>query len=448
MLRFFRHLKFDVWRSYSGTSARVRTARALASIALMTSAAAQEPEPATRDAPPEKSTEPASPAPVPEARGSEEEEVLKSVIIKKTAEAEGPVEGPLHPALPPPPEPPPPLSRSLLLYVSLRLNLSYYGKGSWEATDGASRVGAIWLYQVSQDAALLGRVELGVNAVDQFSALVTPDASSAEGRDYTVFNPRLYYGGFEFQGIKLLAGKNWSAYYDVAGLTDSFIVGGGKAVGVYNAGTDGGGSGTGRADQVLQLRGRHLRWTYGLQAQYRTSMPVFTDERFDYGLGIGLLHKTTEGLSFGAAYNLAVPAEITDAMQAQGLGGDDTSLAFGMQFRREKLTLATTFAVSRNHETDDQDTFLKARGWEVYTRYDLTERLRSMAGVNRLEPDDADYAGAFKIEQYIFGIQYAFGDPTFDRMLYVGYTFDEGRLADGTTVADLATVGARWGWSW
>lgn len=178
---------------------------------------------------------PVTPPLIREARGNEEEEVLKSVILKKTTDEQLPVEGPLHPDLPPPLTPPPPLSRSLLLYASLRLNLNYNGHDRPEVTDGASRIGAIGLYQVGRKAAFLGRAELGFNLVDQFSSLVTPDARAARGRDYTVFNPRLYYAGFEYDGTKLLAGKNWSAYYEVAGLTDRFVVGGGRAAGVYNA---------------------------------------------------------------------------------------------------------------------------------------------------------------------------------------------------------------------
>jgi hypothetical protein len=388
-----------------------------------------------------------TPPPDLEARGGEEEEVLKAVILEKTAKEEQPVAGPLHPALPPPEQPPPPLSRTLLLYASLRLNLNYGGDGDWDATDGASRVGSIGLYQLSQEASLLGRVELGFNLVDQFSALVTPDASAADGRNNTVFNPRLYYAGYEHAGTQLLAGKNWSAYYEVAGLTDRFAVGGGRAAGVYNAGTDGGGSGTGRADQVLQLRGRHLRWTYGLQAQYRTTIPVFDGERFDYGLGISLLHKTTEGLTLGVAGNYARPASITGAMRDQGFDGDDTSLALGLQFGRDNLTLATTYAASRNHETDDEDVFFDARGWEVYTRYNFAKRFRVTAGLNLLEPDKAVYEGAYQVEDYLVGTQYALGEPTFDRMIYVHVLFSRGRLADGTDPGNRLTFGVRWGWS-
>jgi predicted porin len=134
-------------------------------------------------------------------------------------------------------------------------------------------------------------------------------------------------------------------------------------------------------------------------------------------------------------------------MQAQGLTGDDASLAFGLQFRRDQLTLAATYAVSRNHETDDQDTFFDARGWEVYCRYDIRGRIRATAGLNALQPDDGDYQGAFEVEQYLAGVQYAFGEPTFDRMVYLEFLFDEGRLAEGDTLRNRATIGVRWGWS-
>ena len=49
-------------------------------------------------------------------------------------------------------------------------------------------------------------------------------------------------------------GKNWSAYYQVGGWTDRMQGAGGAALGVYNAQTDGGPTGTGRADTTLQTR--------------------------------------------------------------------------------------------------------------------------------------------------------------------------------------------------
>lgn len=64
-----------------------------------------------------------------------------------------------------------------------------------------------------------------------------------------------------------------------------------------------------------------------------------------------------------------------------------------------------------------------------------------------MRPDDPDYEGAFKIEDYIAGVQYAFGEPTFDRMVYAEFAYGEGRLADGERPRNRFTVGVRWGWS-
>ena len=53
----------------------------------------------------------------------------------------------------------------------------------------------------------------------------------------------------------LTAGKNWSTYYRVASFTDRFQGTGASASGAFNAGTDDGYTGTGRADGFIQTRG-------------------------------------------------------------------------------------------------------------------------------------------------------------------------------------------------
>jgi len=65
---------------------------------------------------------------------------------------------------------------------------------------------------------------------------------------------RLAYIGIETDHSILLFGKNGFTYYQIASFTDRFDSLGGSALGVYNAKTDGGSSGTGRVHNVLQGR--------------------------------------------------------------------------------------------------------------------------------------------------------------------------------------------------
>jgi predicted porin len=336
----------------------------------------------------------------------------------------------------------------ILLYASIRVN-AIHSEDKVEVTDGASRVGILVDHKPRHDLDLFGRVELGFNIFDQLSLVFTPDASPATGDTSPAVTPRLHYAGFEQGACRGLVGKNWSVYYDVAGMADSFAVYGGRAAGVYNAGTDGGGSGTGRADNSLQLRLVKGPWRLGVQGQVYTETPVIDNADFDYAFGAAIACRFRKGLNFGAAFNRAVPEEITEAHRAAGFRSDDEAWAAGLSFPRKRLYLAMTLARTRNQDTDDKLRFLDTRGWETYTRYSVHDRLRLVAGFNLLEPDDGEYAGAYRVGEYIAGVQLAVGkSPTFDNMLHLEYVHDNGRNADGGERDDAFAVGIRWKLSW
>jgi predicted porin len=110
---------------------------------------------------------------------------------------------------------------------------------------------------------VFGRAEVGYNLLSNLSSISNSKDSAPEGKAGDNFFERLLYVGFEAPGYFLTAGKNWSIYYKVAGFTDRFSGTGGDAPGTYNAGTDGGATGTGRAQGVH-------RWRAGSRLHQRT----------------------------------------------------------------------------------------------------------------------------------------------------------------------------------
>lgn len=82
--------------------------------------------------------------------------------------------------------------------------------------------------------------------------LIGGDPGTQEDSDNVALPLRLAFVGFEGPQGRVSFGKQWSTYYDVAVFTDQAPFFGGSASGTYNAGTDGGVSGTGRANQALQ----------------------------------------------------------------------------------------------------------------------------------------------------------------------------------------------------
>jgi hypothetical protein len=379
-----------------------------------------------------------------EARGSQEEDILLDKLDDRKEAAEK--------------RPPPfifaPEARKvldlvhriksiILLYASLRLNVTNED-GSTGLNDGASRVGFIFKKSFSNDNELFARSEGGINIVDQFENFTNKDSSAGERDAGSTLTPRLYYAGYRRNQFRALAGKNWSAYYDVAGLTDRFAVYGGTSMGVYNANTDGGASGTGRADHVAQIRYRGEMWHLALQGQTDTEIPGFESKfDYDYGVGLSAMQILKIGLGYGAAFNLAAPQRITPEMKNSGFTGDDRSATVALRYMRDRFLAVSTVGYFENHEADEEGVYFDAFGWEVYSRIDPLPRLRIVAGVNYLWPDDDDYLGSLVKRQLIAGFHYTFWRNTFDDMLYLEILSDRGVNATGEDQRSSVTAGVR-----
>jgi len=180
----------------------------------------------------------------------------------------------------------------LKLYGSLRIQAIQIGtevsndnqRSGFAIGDSGSRIGARLQHTFGQATAVFGRLEAGFNILDVFST----NASSGDGDEGRTLNPRLYYVAFDSPYVYASYGKSWSTYYQVAGTTDRFAVFGGDPSGVFNAGTDGGASGTGRADEVLQTRlyvdafGKLpiKPFNFNLQYQHGQPLPLVDDANF------------------------------------------------------------------------------------------------------------------------------------------------------------------------
>ena len=129
---------------------------------------------------------------------------------------------------------------SIHLYGSVRLHAINNFNEQDEATefslgDGASRVGVRYDWEFTRGWYLFGRAEGGFDVLDTF----TPNGNN-DGEEGVGLTSRLLYGGVTSKNLVAVWGKNWSSYYQIAGMADRFSIFGGQAVGIYNAGTDGG----------------------------------------------------------------------------------------------------------------------------------------------------------------------------------------------------------------
>jgi predicted porin len=189
-------------------------------------------------------------------------------------------------------------------YASLR-NIVSISDGTAEVQDDASRLGInLNTFGAIQ---VFGTAEWGVNLVQSETSL-NAGATTASGFGTVntvtqpVFGARLGFIGVDFGKFgRLSFGKQNSTHYDVTDYTtDRFNVFGGQSTATYVAGTDGGQSGTGRADQTILY---HLKFAkildLGAQGQLRTANTV---QAFN-GFGFSLQAQILPQVKIGGAYN-------------------------------------------------------------------------------------------------------------------------------------------------
>lgn len=337
------------------------------------------------------------------------------------------------------------------VYGSARLRYRKAG-GETVLGDGGSRIGLNGTWQYRPRSWLLGRVEAGFNLLDTLDALFSPGSRADDGSGSLMF-PRLYYIGWETPDQIATVGKNWSTYYQVTGFTDLFDSTGGSASGTYNAQTDGGPTGTGRADAVLQTRvtvdwfpeSLHVKpFDMNVQAQYGRKIPQVVDGKYGLTLGLSAVFKTREDMEAGFAYNFAdVRDERNPELAAAGIRGDAQAIAFGLRQIRDRWYLATTVTRMMNHETTDQKRYFNGWGWEVYGRYRLFGKFWAVGGLNWLKPDGRQpQVGLYRLKYGVLGLRYSIKE--FQRLVFLEARFDKSRETDGTQIGDSVTVGVRW----
>jgi outer membrane protein N len=347
---------------------------------------------------------------------------------------------------------------SLELYGSLRVRyrseVDASGVKHVGFNDGGSRAGFRGRYQFLPQQWLFVRGEAGFNLLDEVKTLLNANANNPDGGQGDSVFRRLLNIGYESPKLFLVLGKTWSTYYQITGFTDRFFGTGGQAAGTYNAGTDGGYTGTGRAENALQTRIRikHLARGLGLEPfslniQLQDGEPIPHLDGYHYGttLGLSAMLATREHFNAGVAYNRApIPDAGDPRVRAQGIHGDAEALAVGARWFDDDWYLASVIARLRNHMTTDEHIYFDGWGWEVYGHYRLHGRWWLTGGWNTLRPDGGQpLAGEFRKQCGVLGLRYAVDD--FNRVIYINLRGERSLNQDGTGPGNVLTAGIRWG---
>jgi len=92
---------------------------------------------------------------------------------------------------------------------------------------------------------------------------------------------------------------------------------------------------------------------------------------------------------------------------------------------------------------DDQGIYFDGVGAEIYARYDVTNQIRTVAGINWLHPTGG-YDGEYEIKKGILSLQYTFGKRTFDDIVYLEVALPHGSSASGEHYNTSIAIGLRY----
>ena len=200
-------------------------------------------------------------------------------------------------------------SQLIRLYGSLRLAIASTTGAETTIEDLSPRIGFRGQAKLTDNTNVSARVELGVNLVDQSTNefFISGDQFGEKRfQDSDDISTRLGQAGLVGKWGSVQIGKQWSVYYDVAQWTDLFWAVGGNAAGTFNANTDGGISGTGRAEKALTTRFRWRGLRLGAQAQMRSRTEEDEDVADTFGgsvIGDLRLPERWGAFSYGLAFN-------------------------------------------------------------------------------------------------------------------------------------------------
>ncbi|HEX6272992.1 MAG TPA: porin [Polyangiaceae bacterium] len=237
-----------------------------------------------------------------------------------------------------------------------------------EMKNNGSRFGLTAEQDVWRGFVLFGRGEWALKLGDgdtSYNVTLNPDTelATADATTEGAFGTRLGFVGMRFREFGTLAlGKQEGVYYDVSKWTDVYTVFGANGSSTYNAGTDGGQTGEGRANGAVSYRVLAGPIAIGAQAQFLDTREAVVD-----GVSGSLVVDVGAGLRAGIAYSRSF-LDLNAAIAGYD-GGDAQALTAGVHFGDAHWTLAVVDTWTRNHElvpTESATVMYDTLGAELY----------------------------------------------------------------------------------
>lgn len=340
-------------------------------------------------------------------------------------------------------------------YGSIRTILSAFQDDA-EVQDNATRVGI--RFQTKGRIKVIAGTEWSVDLVrasTQFNAGATTAGGFATLDQVTtpVFGARLGYAGIDAGPFGQIAfGKQNSVHYDVTSYTtDRFNVFGGQSTATYTAGTDGGGTASGRADRVVRYSNKILKiLDVGGQMQFRESG---NDHAVD-GWGTSAQLTFLPGLKAGASYTRTYWGnELKRTLR--GLDGDAQFIAAGITANWRILEFGYVYARQRNGDIyrlqdpaspDIVPIAFDAEGQELFARARIG-KFAILGGYDNYTPSSRDpgISSDSRVRFGIAGLEWHFSPAGY---VYGEMKIDASRDSVRTDDFNVFSIGFRYDFDW
>ena len=302
------------------------------------------------------------------------------------------------------------------------------GKDDMNIVEIVPRIGlkGKWYFDDNQEYFFFTTAEVGLHLSKRNDFI---SISSDPGGNYATTESAIYarlgYAGISTPYGNISIGKQWGIHYNLAGNIDNMYMFGGDAIGVYNAGTDGGPSGTGRADQLLKYEISINKLWLGVQGQFRNSSANSVYFSDSYGVAVTY---DFDVVKIGASYNKVLDGVIAPIHGEASI--DDEYIAALVDFSRDNFHFGVLGQVFNNHEKNDTSAFFNGWGIEYNLKYNFGKK-KEWSFVNNssilmpFSDEEMDYVS----NRYSFELARRFSKNT---VMFVGFRIDNGTLSDGT----------------
>ena len=306
-------------------------------------------------------------------------------------------------------------------------NVLSVSKDGLYISDFIPRVGlkGEWFIDKASKYAMFMKIEFGLNLVSRNDYVhFSPDPGQPVGKIKPPVFLRLGLIGISTPYGNVSIGRQWGVNYTLSGNIDDMYLGGGYGIGVYNAGTDGGISGTGRADQVFKYELKRKKFYLGLQSQFRN----ITDNNQFWGDSYGIAsYYDFSFVKIGASYNKVLDG-VENPQEIESKINDELATVL-IDFRRDNFHLGIMPMYFVNHEKDNLGDYYSGTGLEYSLRYHFGKDKKWRVVQNSYFLATSESNTEYFFNGYTINLAYRFSENT---AVILGFTYDNTTHRDGS----------------